>query len=560
MFISESQVKKNIEEVQKFLKKTKNKSFYIPSFDIYLTEYVPLEDCPRYYVSGFTGSVGDVLIPQSGKAILFVDGRYHEQADNQVPQDLIEVYKCSYGISPFQGILKLLEQRDYGSVCMQGERTPLSAYKKISQDFKTSVLLEGELDIWLSMKKIKINQRVHFLEDNLTGQSIESKLGCLLGENEAEFISARDSVSWISNTRAYQTPFQSTPLMKLIVTNDQLEIISPLEDHLFDGAILNHSLFRFGPIDLSEASKLTDIKKIYYDPVNITVGDYLCLKEKYGEKLRNRIGPVSLHKYKNQTEIKVMENSFYSSLVWLKENASEGVSEIQFRDVVEENYKKHGAVTQSFSTISGFGPNGSIIHYSQPSDKKVLEGELALLDSGAFFEGALPTDTTRTCLPMGRPTQRQKLLYTLVLKGVLKAQSAVFPAATRGAAIDALAREELRYHGFDYPHGTGHGVGINVHEKGYSLTPFSDVTLHENLVGSIEPGVYIPGEGGIRLENICQVIQHPEHKNMLTFKPLVFIGYEPELISQNLLTAKESEVLGHYERECAKRERSFRRV
>jgi len=149
-------------------------------------------------------------------------------------------------------------------------------------------------------------------------------------------------------------------------------------------------------------------------------------------------------------------------------------------------------------------------------------------------------------------------MYTLVLKGVLALQTAVFPEGTKGMVLDGLARNPMRKKGYDYNHGTGHGVGIHVHEPGVRISSISTVPMKLGQVVSIEPGIYIPGFGGVRLENIAYTIKHPEYAGMLCFKPLVYIGFEPALIDMKLLNDEEKAILDEYEAECSKRGTSFR--
>jgi len=221
---------------------------------------------------------------------------------------------------------------------------------------------------------------------------------------------------------------------------------------------------------------------------------------------------------------------------------------------VNRFYKKEGALDNSFKTISAFGPHSSIIHYSEPKSDYVLppEGGFVLLDSGAYYESGLATDTTRTIF-IGKPTKKHQEIYTLVLKGLLAAQMSVFPKETIGAQIDGIARYAMRLKGYDYAHGTGHGIGVNVHEPCFGLSRISSVPLKEGTAGSIEPGIYLPDFGGVRLENCVVVEAHPEYPGMLRFRPLTFIGFDHSLIIEEWLTIEEKKYLIEYEGECRKR-------
>ena len=144
-----------------------------------------------------------------------------------------------------------------------------------------------------------------------------------------------------------------------------------------------------------------------------------------------------------------------------------------------------------------------------------------------------------------------------MLKGTLNLQNAVFKSGTRGSGLDAICRQPLYQAGYDYAHGTGHGVGVHVHESGAGIGPTRNYLMHPGQVVSIEPGIYIPGFGGVRIENIGIVTEHPTFEGFLTFESLVYIGYDPLLIDESLLTAQEKIWLEQYEAECVKRGTSF---
>lgn len=254
------------------------------------------------------------------------------------------------------------------------------------------------------------------------------------------------------------------------------------------------------------------------------------------------------------------DQAIWKTLNWLKQaiKNNETVSEYDYFLKCNEHYKELGAFDQSFGTIAGVGPNSSIIHYGSPDKNlQIKAGELALLDSGGLFAAGYATDTTRTILTGGVATPKQKEIYTLVLKSILWAMNLVFPEDMVGAGIDAIARAPMLNKGFNYNHGTGHGVGVNVHEGGFRISPMAFMPLNEGSVGSIEPGIYLPGMGGVRLENIVVVKRHPHYEKMFMFESLVYIGFDPELIDFSMLTEIEKEWLSSYEQECAKRSRSF---
>jgi Xaa-Pro aminopeptidase len=308
-------------------------------------------------------------------------------------------------------------------------------------------------------------------------------------------------------------------------------------------------------------------KKVSFDP-SWTTHAFLALAQELWPKTTldsKPLGLVSLHADKNKVELSEFAKAFDSSdraiwrsLNWLKDRAARGekVSERDFKETVSECYREEGMVGHSFNTISAFGSNGSIIHYGKASPEVFYRpGDLALLDSGAYYHSGLATDCTRTILASGTASAKQIAMYTAVLKGLLRALYATFDEGTPGKAIDALARGAVRESGFEYAHGTGHGIGVNVHEGCYSLTPTSEVPMVAGRVGSIEPGVYLPGEGGVRLENAVVVEPVAQGSKRLRFRSLVFIGFDHGLIAHSQLSSEERNWLRSYEEECARRGR-----
>jgi len=546
--LSPENIKKNIHTVQRWMEQQEIDALYVSSFDIWLNEYVPLENCPRFYITGFSGSVAEVLLERGKRVRLYVDGRYHQQADEEVDADLIEVVKCAYGVSNKE---KLKEDL----ACAQGPKLGLFASRTFLADklyFASAVsevvsFSEEQLKGLIPLVTPQENCRVEYVDISLTGKSTEDKLKEVLAADAGLFISQMDSLSWVINGRGYQLPYQSAVVAKGLATRDQVRLIAN---------------------GYAEDIPKLDLAKVSYDPQHISVTDFTTLTSLYGDALVEKPGGIQQqHAFKNPGEIKAMEKSFakgdrgiFKTMQWVREcyTNKKTFSELDFYHCAEKNYRETGAKSQSFHTIAGIGANSAIIHFANPSAAVVVkEGDLLLLDSGGYWQSGFATDTTRVGVYAEQGTAEQKKLYTLVLQGLLRAQNAVFQKGTLGKEIDALARGPLQAAGLDYAHGTGHGVGINVHEGGYSLTPQSQIPLHAGLVGSIEPGVYIPGLGGIRLENIVAVEELPDDPNRLRFRPLVFIGFEPKLIDYNLLNGQEQAWLANYEKTCEVHGTSF---
>jgi Xaa-Pro aminopeptidase len=220
----------------------------------------------------------------------------------------------------------------------------------------------------------------------------------------------------------------------------------------------------------------------------------------------------------------------------------------------EEYSSEEGFSDLSFTTIAAAGANGAIVHYSQASPEIALcDGELFLVDSGVQVLGGT-TDDTRT-VSIGTPTERQRRLYTLVLRCHIALARQKFPEGTSGVVLDALARANMWNAGLDYGHGTGHGVGafLNVHEGPQRLGPRgSDEPLQAGMVVSNEPGYYEEGWGGIRLENLYVVVPdddmppHPSGKRWLQMESLTLIPFDKRLIDWAQLSDAERAWLAHY--------------
>lgn len=581
--LSANEVLNNIKKIQKFMEKEKLQAFYLSTYDIFLNEYVPLADCHRYYVTNFTGSTAEVLVPVRGKVQLFVDGRYHEQADLECDLSAVEVQKVPYGLSIQEAMLNWIKANKITMLGLEADRTDLFLAKKFENVTKTKMYFNAELLSIINFSKVDKVGKIYELDYSLVGETTQAKLKRILKPGEAMFITALDSIAWLTNARRFELPFQSTFRAKALATYERVYLF--LET--LDGSIENESVEVFvgefhrledflATIKLYEETVLPlmserpfKLDRIYFSDRTINAADFNKIENYFGEdKLANRSeGLIPYHAFKNAVEIQSFESSFnradtaiFNTIQWTKNALKNGdaVDELKYYHQCNQFYKETGALAQSFNTIAAFGPNSSIIHFSSPSESvKFSNDQLVLLDSGAFYESGYATDTTRTFLSGGRASDKQKEIYTLVLKGLLHGLNAVFPEGTWGSLVDGVVRQPLFKYGQNYAHGTGHGVGINVHEGGFRLSSTSNIPLKAGTVGSIEPGIYIPGFGGVRLENVVVTEKHPTLANMLCFRSLVFIGFDHELIDYEILTEEERVWLDDYEKECQKRGRSF---
>lgn len=573
--LSAEMVKNNIEALQNFMQKEGIDAFYISSFDAFLNEYVPMENCHRYYFTGFSGSTAESLIPAKGKAKLYVDGRYHEQADLEVDLDQVEVVKVPANTGNLSVLKDDVKKLGVQTLGMEGNRSAVSLYEELKENYQLKIYHQDELSDVVSFQALPPQKPIFQIDAKTAGTETNAKLKRVIeNKTEAYFVTAIDSLAWITNCRGYQLPNNCAFMGTGLVTSDRIYVFvdKNVEVTCEDSQIE----FIQGDITtvkkkMTELIQTIGIEKLYIDKKMLNTSLYLMLTEAIEEsKIENKVGGlVDFHSVKEPAEMDIIRGEFkkadqaiYNTIKWVKDkvSAGESVTELDLYHQTSKEYQKQGAVEQSFTTIAGVGPNGSIIHYGDPKDDIVIKkDDMVLLDSGGYFTSGFATDTTRTFMATQiEGSAKHKEIYTLVLKGVLNLQNAIFKPGTRGSGLDAICRQPLYQAGYDYAHGTGHGVGLNVHEGGTGISPVRNYIMKPGHVVSLEPGIYIPGFGGVRIENIGLIVEHPEYKDFLKFEPLVYIGFEPGLIDEDLLSPQEKIWIDEYEAVCKERGTSFR--
>lgn len=581
--LSNQTIKTNIQKLKKLMTERGLDGMYVSSFDPFLNEYVPLQDNHRYYVSGFTGSMAEVLVPLEGPVRLYVDGRYHEQADLEVDAQEVEVMKIGGETSTTHELALDVKKLGLKKLGYEADRTTLNYLKKLSEFApETVALASGELAQHISFEPIGALKEIFPVQREWRGRdTLEKTRSIFKHEKQAMYVTALDSIAWITNCRGFHLPYLSVFYAKALVTKEKVYVFVTPETPISDKAKKESGIewitlpFTNLPKELDRLQNTLHLEEVWFDPGMLNSADFSMLVKIFStDRLKEKAG--GLYEYqsiKEPVELKQIEASFrkadkaiINTIKWAKDSIKAGkrITELDLYNETTVKYKEQGAVDQSFNTIAGVGPNGSIIHYGSPSDEVVIKDtDMILLDSGGYFEGGWATDTTRTFFggDLSKKADPKMIeMYTLVLKGLLAVQTAVFPEGTKGMVIDGLARNAMRKKGYDYNHGTGHGVGINVHEPGVRISSISTVPMKAGQVVSNEPGIYIPGFGGVRLENILYTEQHPQFPSMLRFVPLVYVGFDPALIDMNLLNSEEKIVLEEYEAECLRRGTSIRAI
>lgn len=578
--LSNQTIKSNIQKLKKVMTERGLDGMYISSFDPFLNEYVPLQDNHRYYITGFTGSMAEVLVPVNDRVRLYVDGRYFEQADLEVDASEVEVVKIGTDTSTTSELAKDVKKLGIRKLGYEADRTTLGYLKRLAENAAETIPLDaGELAQHIEFAALPAHKEIQIIPREWRGRdTLEKTRAIFQNEKQGMYLTALDSIAWITNCRGYHLPFLSSFYAKALVTKEKVYVFVTPETPVSDKAKKETGLEFIAlpvnalPRELDRLQNTLHLNEVWFDPGMLNSADFSMLVKIFGtDRLKQKDG--GLYEYqsiKEPVELKQIEASFrkadkaiFNTIKWVKDSIKAGkrITELDLYNETSKKYKEQGAVDQSFNTIAGVGPNGSIIHYGSPSDEVVIkDNDMILLDSGGYFDGGWATDTTRTFFADGskKPDPKMIEMFTLTLKGTLAMQSAVFPEGTKGMVLDGLARNAMRKKGYDYNHGTGHGVGIHVHEPGVRVSSISNVPMKAGQVVSIEPGIYVPGFGGVRLENIAWVEKHPKYPNMLHFVPLVYIGFEPALIDMSLLSDEEKTLLEEYEAECTKRGTSFR--
>ena len=554
-------------------------AWLVPSSDPHLSEYLPGHWQGREWLTGFTGSVGTLLVTHDF-AGLWVDSRYWVQADKELSGSGIEMMKVAQG-------QQILAPIDWFDVNHQGPATlgfdgavlPLAAHRAFRARLGDVVTIKSDRDlleeIWSDRPALP-QAAVMAHDDAFAGQTRLDRLTQLRqamndASADAHLISTLDDIAWLFNLRGSDVDYNPVFLAHALVDAhhvrlfvDQDKVPAALCEALADDGVFLH--------DYAEAreslTRLPEGTRLLIDPARVT----LSLVEALPDHVTRveAFQPTTLAKAcKSDAEIDHVRAAMARDgaalcrfLCWLETTLErkEPITEltIDARLTAERVREKH-FVSRSFPTIAGFNANGALPHYrATEAAHSVIEGQgLLLIDSGAqYLDGT--TDITRV-IPVGEPTPTQKADYTRVLKGMMALSRTRFPEGIEAPRLDAIARAPLWEAGLDYGHGTGHGVGyfLNVHEgpqvisRGAQPTP--QTAMREGMITSIEPGLYRPNQWGIRIENLVanRLVTEVETINddaFLEFETLTLCPIDTRLIERSLLRDDEITWLDDYHR------------
>ncbi|EDN56141.1 Xaa-Pro aminopeptidase [Vibrio antiquarius] len=541
----------------------------VPHEDEYLGEYVPAHNERLHWLTGFTGSAGAAVITKD-KAAIFVDGRYTVQVTKQVPGDLFE-YRHLIEEPALDWVLDNLPTNASVAIDprMHSSAWLDMAQAKLAGKLELNILTNNPIDELWHDRPAPVVSDVRLMPTEAVGQSSESKrqeIAQLVKKAGADsaVITALDSICWLLNVRGLDVSRLPVLLSHAILHSDSsveyflepARLPADFDAHVGTGVTVHH------PEALQSRLEAMTGKKVLVDPA-ISNAWFKLVLQNSGASVIAAADPCLMPKAaKNSVEIAGMKAchirdgvAMSKFLCWLDAEVAAGNlhDEATLADKLEAFRSEDPTLMDlSFDTISAAGGNAAMCHYNhenQPEPGKLELNTLYLVDSGGqYLDGT--TDITRT-IAIGQPSSEMKKQFTLALKGHIGVARARFPKGTRGYQIDTLARQHLWAEGYDYDHGTGHGVGhfLSVHEGPASISKKQiDVPLTEGMVLSNEPGYYRADAFGIRIENLELVVETPTNGDfpVLSFESLTRCPIDKRNINVDMLTRPELAWLNDY--------------
>ena len=559
--------------------------YYTTTTDFHNSEYIQDYFKEVYYITGFSGSNGSVIITKD-KAYLYTDGRYFIQAEGELSGSEVILMKMGEKdvLKEEELIEKIFAEEGFKTLCFDGRMISSSVGKEFRSRIGDGKIVcdINLLDyVWTDRCKLRF-EKVYDLPLKYSGESFESKLKRVrehMEEKGAEayVLSSLCDIAWLLNIRGDDIACNPVFFSYLYITKDEVHIYSD------DNAGVKECLAKNLGAD-------TEIGKIFYKSYNDFYVDIKGILRKEADEKFKMLIDLSMSSFglleiieelkidyidefnvttafkavKNETELENLRKAHVYDgvavtkfIYWLKNNIGKiTITEKTAEEKLFEFRKECSSLIDlSFVTISAYGANAAMMHYEAGEDCATLKPEgMLLVDSGGhYYEGT--TDITRTIV-LGDITEKEKMYYTLTLKGMLNLSNAKFLYGCTGLNLDMLARGPLWKLGMDYKCGTGHGVGylLSVHEapNGFRWRKVPErndgCVLEEGMVTTIEPGVYIEDEFGIRIENelICKKAESNEYGQFMDFETITFCPVDLDAVDVKYLDESDIEMLNAY--------------
>lgn len=566
-----NRINQRIQALRQAMAKNHVDAYIIPSQDPHQSEYVADRHKSREWIGGFTGSAGTAMVTQDHAGV-WTDSRYFLQATQQLQDTEFEMHKFASSEDPSY-IDYVIENLAEGSkVGIDGtlfSKGQVDQFKKQLKSSSIEIIPNLDLieEIWEDRPPFP-KESIFDFSVEYAGKSRKEKIGDFreyfqnIGADYG-LLTSLDNIAWISNLRGSDVECNPVFIAYAVVDQENLNLFvdqdkvdNTLRETLEQDHVVLHDYFALKgylnnlPESESMVVSVSDVSHSVYKAINCEVI--------HGENYVRNAKAI-----KNETEInhfyKVMEKDAVAILRmyrWLEKTLKErGVKETEIADQLAHfRSQLPHYVGESFSAIVGFKGNGAIIHYHAEEDTcATISGSgMLLVDSGGqYLDGT--TDITRT-IYLGDPGKEEKKAFTLVMKGMIALDKAIFPKGTRGNQLDTLARMFLWNNHMNYGHGTGHGVGffMNVHEppQGFApgLTERAKTIIKPGMVSSNEPGFYKTDAYGIRLENliVCVESKETDSGQFLTHDTMTLFPIELKLIDETMVDASEKAWLNQY--------------
>lgn len=548
----------------------------VPSADPHMSEYLPEHWQTRQWLSGFTGSVGTLLITQDF-AGLWVDGRYWVQAEQQLAGTAIQLQKLTHQTDSTHLAWLNKHLNTAQTLAVDGCVLSVQQYQLLKQALPQGTTLRTDLDliqsIWFD-RPILPNHPIYAMQRDVNALSCTDKLNLVISQLkqknvEAHFISALDDIAWLLNCRGADVDYNPIFLAHFYIDVNGKKVL------FIDAQKLNAEICQQFIADNIEIQpyknsvlflKTIDLQSILIDPAKVSIVHQKALQANID--IVHDINPSTLLKAcKQPSEIEHVRQTMIQDgialcqfFAWLEQAISnkKHITELTIDEKLTGfRAQQQGFKGLSFATIAGFAENGALPHYrATPAQYSVIDQQgLLLIDSGGQYETGT-TDITRV-IPIGQPTPAQCFDYTIVLKAHIALAETVFPEGVAAPLLDSIGRQALWQHQLDFRHGTGHGVGfaLNVHEGPQSISYYAPITpysaMKEGMITSNEPGLYREGHWGIRIENLVvnQIVGNSDFGKFLKFETLTLCPINTTCIQLELLTDAEKQWLNQYHAE-----------
>lgn len=549
--------------------------FLCTSDDFHGSEYVADYFKVREHFTGFTGENAFLLLNKD-IALMWTDGRFFLQADKELEGSGVSLMKMGEPGVPSLSEYIRDNLKDGETMFFDGRMVSSGLGNRIKgfADTNNAKIVDnndiaGEL--WENRPKRPSNP-ITVYGTEVTGESVSDKLNRIRTEltkhgAKYNFIGSVDDIAWITNMRG--SDIECNPVfLSYMLISEKNAVIFMQDSEVSDSvrAHLSGNGFTIENYDnvLNYISSLDYEGPVLVDEASVNFACFRAISDR--AKLVKTMNPSKKMKaIKNETEISRLKEAYLLDSVcvtkfcfWLKQAVkSENVTEMSAAEYID-NLRRQvpGFLDLSFPTISGYAANGAIVHYgvTEESNTLVKQENLLLVDSGGQYEKGT-TDVTRT-IACGTVNDKMKLYYTKVAVGMLSLANAKFPYGCTGRNLDTFARAPLWSIGADYNHGTGHGVGyiLNVHEGPQSIRwkfaeGIKEYPLEPGMITSDEPGVYITGEFGIRIENVilCKWEKTTDMGRFLCFEHLTHAPLDRALLDKTVLSESEINLINAYQ-------------